>query len=255
MKTNSNYLIRKTHRYLGLFLGIQFIFWTVGGLYFSWNNIDKVHGDHLRKHPPLLTGNLNLVSPQKAINELNSISKIDAVISLEVVNVLNVPTYRITYLANNKKQIALANGQTGDLRGNLTKEEAVAIAESLYIPDNKIDRVEYITEVDKHSEYREKPLPAWGIFFDHPDAPAIYVGANTGAFEAIRHDTWRTFDFLWMLHTMDFEARDNFGNKLLQAFSVLGLITVISGFILYYISSPTIRKLKKRKGKTKNQKK
>ena len=25
--------IRKTHRYLGLFLGIQFLFWTISGLY------------------------------------------------------------------------------------------------------------------------------------------------------------------------------------------------------------------------------
>ena len=42
------FTIRKTHRYLGLFIGIQFILWTVGGLYFSWTDIDKIHGDHFR---------------------------------------------------------------------------------------------------------------------------------------------------------------------------------------------------------------
>ncbi|WP_425391996.1 hypothetical protein [Ekhidna sp.] len=47
MKRNTNYYIRKAHRYLGLFLGIQFLFWTLGGLYFSWNDIDKIHGEHL----------------------------------------------------------------------------------------------------------------------------------------------------------------------------------------------------------------
>ena len=251
MKKNSNYLIRKSHRYLGIFLGIQFIFWSVGGLYFSWNNIDKVHGDHLHKHPPLLTGELNLISPEIALAQLKQKNKIDSIISLEVVNVLNKPTYRITYVTIDKAKgskvtVALADGQSGNLRGELSREEAVAIAESLYIPNDKVDRVEYITEVDKHSEYREKPLPAWAIFFDHPDAPAIYIGATTGTFEAVRHDTWRTFDFLWMLHTMDFEGRDHFGNKLLQAFSVLGLITVLSGFVLFYISSPTVRKIKKK---------
>jgi len=251
MKKNSNYLLRKSHRYLGLFLGIQFVFWTFGGLYFSWNNIDKVHGDHLRNHTPLLTGNINLVSPDNALAQLKQKSKVDSIINLEVINVLGKPTYRITYLSNDKAEgekvnIALADGQKGDLRSELSKEEAIAIAESLYIPESKIDRVEYITEVDKHSEYREKPLPAWAIFFDHPDSPAIYVGATSGTFEAVRHDTWRTFDFLWMLHTMDFEGRDQFGNKLLQAFSVLGLITVLSGFVLFYISSPTVRKWKKR---------
>ena len=40
--------IRKAHRYLGIFLGIQFIMWTVSGLYFSWTDIDEIHGDHFR---------------------------------------------------------------------------------------------------------------------------------------------------------------------------------------------------------------
>ena len=38
---------RKTHRYLGLFIGVQFLFWTIGGLYFSWNDMDDVHGETL----------------------------------------------------------------------------------------------------------------------------------------------------------------------------------------------------------------
>lgn len=38
MKRNRNYYIRKTHRYLGLFIGIQFIGWTISGLYFSWTD-------------------------------------------------------------------------------------------------------------------------------------------------------------------------------------------------------------------------
>ena len=42
-------LLRKTHRYLGLSIGIQFLAWTVSGLYFSWTDIDKIHGDHYKK--------------------------------------------------------------------------------------------------------------------------------------------------------------------------------------------------------------
>jgi|GEM_PF-4138827 len=42
------YLICKSHRYLGLFIGIQFLFLTVNGLYFSWTNIGETHGDHFK---------------------------------------------------------------------------------------------------------------------------------------------------------------------------------------------------------------
>lgn len=41
-------ITRKWHRYLGFFLGIQFLMWTLGGLYFSWTNIDNIRGDNLK---------------------------------------------------------------------------------------------------------------------------------------------------------------------------------------------------------------
>lgn len=45
MSKSKQYYIRKAHRWLGVLLGIQFIFWTVGGIYFSWSNMDEIHGD------------------------------------------------------------------------------------------------------------------------------------------------------------------------------------------------------------------
>jgi len=36
---------------------------------------------------------------------------------------------------------------------------------------------------------------------------------------------------------MDYEGRDNFANTLLRIFSIFGLVTVLSGFVLFFISS------------------
>ena len=55
--------IRKTHRYLGLFLGIQFLFWTISGMYFSWTNIDDIHGDQFRNMDYVPKAFDNLISP------------------------------------------------------------------------------------------------------------------------------------------------------------------------------------------------
>ncbi|MBT8178551.1 MAG: hypothetical protein HKP60_05455, partial [Eudoraea sp.] len=55
--------IRKTHRYLGLFLGIQFLFWTISGLYFSWTNLDEIHGDHFKDLDRQPKAFANLISP------------------------------------------------------------------------------------------------------------------------------------------------------------------------------------------------
>ena len=62
-------------------------------------------------------------------------------------------------------------------------------------------------------------------------------------FKKVRHQSWRWFDFLWMGHTMDYKGRDNFNNILLRIFSLFGVFTVLSGFVLWGTSSPTIIKL------------
>ncbi len=40
------------HRNLGIFLRIQFLMWTISGIYFSWTEIDEIHGDHFKKEIP-----------------------------------------------------------------------------------------------------------------------------------------------------------------------------------------------------------
>lgn len=38
--------VRKIHKYVGLLISIQLLLWTVSGLYFSFNKIEKIRGDH-----------------------------------------------------------------------------------------------------------------------------------------------------------------------------------------------------------------
>jgi hypothetical protein len=221
--------IRKTHRYLGIFIGIQFLFWTISGLYFSWTNIDEIHGDQYRKE-----------YKPKAFSNLVSPSQLDTSIvihSIQLKNISDTPYYWI----NNEK---LYNAQTGVLKNSITIAEAKNIASMYLLPSLKISKVELIKEVDKQHEYREKLLPAYVISYEEQNNLKAYISVNDGTFQTIRHRSWRWFDFLWMTHTMDYEGRDNMNNLLLRAFSVLGLITVSSGFLLWYSSSPTLRKFR-----------
>ena len=75
MKRKVSLKIRKAHRYLGIFLGIQFLFWTISGLYFSWTNLDEIHGDHYKnlEYEPLSFENLispSLIKIKESINSL-----------------------------------------------------------------------------------------------------------------------------------------------------------------------------------------
>ena len=65
--------LRKTHRWFGVILGIQFLFWTIGGLYFSWSDMDEVHGDHQKAHIHPLGGNIKLTTPQDIIQKITAL--------------------------------------------------------------------------------------------------------------------------------------------------------------------------------------
>ena len=228
IKSKTAIKIRKTHRYLGLFLGIQFLFWTISGLYFSWTNIDEIRGEHLINKNVQLKDFSELISPSK-LNESN-------INSIELRDISGVPYYWI----NNAN---LYNAYTGNLKYSITKNEAIDIAKQNLVGGLEIKSINYISTVDKHHEYRNKLLPAYVISFKDKKNIKAYVSSLDGKFQTVRHRNWRWFDFLWMTHTMDYESRDNFNNTLLRAFSLLGLITVLSGFTLWFTSSPTIRKI------------
>lgn len=236
---NTALKIRKTHRYLGLFLGIQFLIWTISGMYFSWTNIDEIHGDQFRNLNYEPKGFNNLINPS-VLNTSNGIK------TIELRDINNSPYYWI-----NKS--TLFSAIDGKKKENITKEEALYVAKNYMKKGLEITSVQQINEVDKHHEYREKLLPAYVISYKSDVALKAYISKVDGKFQLVRHRDWRIFDFLWMTHTMDYEGRDNINNSVLRAFSLLGLITALSGFLLWFISSSVVRKiLNKKSNFTKN---
>lgn len=237
-RRNYKHYIRKTHRYLGIFIGIQFLFWTLGGLYFSWTNIKEIRGENLRKKDEVLNVSTNLISPKIVLDEIAKTKDISTVQKIQIVEIFNEPFYEIKF----HQETILASAITGKIRLNISEDEAKKIAlESLNEPQN-IKQISYLTteNVGGHHEYREKPLPAWAVTFE--DNLTIYLSAENGQIGAFRTNQWRIYDFLWMLHTMDYQERDNVNNYLLRGVSILGILTIFSGFLLFFVSSKFFRK-------------
>ena len=228
VKAKTSKKIRKAHRYLGLFLGVQFLFWTISGLYFSWTDLDEIHGDHFKKEKEQISFT-NLIN-------INDLEFKDPIKTFELREIADLPYYFIN-------DSILFNAYNGNLKDSISLEEAIKISNKNILDKYKISSVDKIYEVGNHHEYRGKPLPAFVISYEGAEKLKSYVSIIDGKFQTVRHRDWRWFDFLWMTHTMDYETRDDFNNKLIRAFSLLGLITVMSGFLLWFISSKTIRRI------------
>ena len=230
---------RRIHRWLGVIIGAQFLLWTVGGLYFSWTDLDAVHGDHLVRRPPTIPAAAPLVSIAPAIAALQSRMEVRAIQSIDLAMVLGRPTYRVAFQVDSGGRTLsrrqLVDALSGIPRPPLTREEAVAVARAAYAGTSAMRDVEYLAAgaAGAHHEYRDQPLPAWAIRFGDSEGATLYVPAEFGQVHRVRNNRWRWFDTLWMLHTMDYQGRDDFNNLVLRAFSLVGLVTVLSGFVLF----------------------
>lgn len=244
MKSSVNYYSRKIHRYLGVFIGIQFFFWTIGGFYFSWTTIEEIRGEHLRNEKESIAFSKNLVSPSNIIPQIAKRKNVSKLQKIELIEVLKRPFYEITVLDNAAKpRVFLADAITGEIQKTISQDVAKKIAISALKNRSQVTDIELLSEsnVGNHHEYREKPLPVYAVTFEKPSNLTVYVSANTGKVESFRTNSWRVFDFLWMLHTMDYQGRDDFNNYVLRAFSILGMITIASGFLLFFLTSPVFR--------------
>ncbi|MEX0331968.1 MAG: PepSY domain-containing protein [Puniceicoccaceae bacterium] len=238
MKVRWQKWVRKAHRYLGVLIGIQFLLWTIGGLYFSWMDLDTVHGtDRLAPAPTLEDdhdqASLDSILKQLAESDMKRLQRVEFLIISTTAAV-----YRISFEdREGEPATRLFDAASAAEREPLSEEESRLLATLRYDGSAEVLSTEYIEAAGPHDEYRELPLPAYAFTFDDARKTTIYVAPKNARITSLRNNQWRIFDFMWMLHTMDYEGRDNFNNRLLQAFALFGLLTIGSGFALFFMTS------------------
>jgi uncharacterized iron-regulated membrane protein len=75
-------------------------------------------------------------------------------------------------------------------------------------------------------------LPAYRVALADAAGTVVYVDATTGDVTTRRNDRWRTYDWLWSLHIMDYKGREDFNHLLIRFAAVLAMATVLSGIVL-----------------------
>ena len=77
------------------------------------------------------------------------------------------------------------------------------------------------------------PVPVHQIKLKDGRRSKLYVDPFTGKILARRNQYWRIYDFLWMLHIMDFKEREDFNNVFLKVLSLGALGIIFSGYFLF----------------------
>lgn len=219
-------VLRQLHRWIGVLAGLQLLAWTASGLYFTLIPIDEVRGGFLldlKNESPVRLGEVVLISPS-VLAENNRELRGTSLTKIELTTILDKPAYIVDE--------ARYDAVTGERMGFVDEKTARYIVQQR--SSLPITALEYVEEVSGDDEYRGGELPAWRVSLAGNEDASVYVGALSGKIRAVRTNTWRIFDFLWSLHIMDYEDRENFNHVLIQFMAVIGLITVLSGLALFF---------------------
>lgn len=238
MRKNMVRRARVWHRWLGFVFGLQFLLWTLGGLYFSWTSLPNVRGDDIRKSPqPLSLAGLPTAGMGEAMSSFRGLHPKAEILDLRWSEDMGQRGhFLVRYHEKGVEHHARLDAVKATILPDIGPEEAGAIArDGLTIPV-RVAEVRLLERVGQDHEYREKPLPAYAVRLTGETGYTVYVGRETGQIHSIRNTKWRVFDFLWMLHIMDYRGRDDINNLILRIASLLGLITLASGYLLFFLT-------------------
>lgn len=218
-------LSRKAHKWLALVLGIQLFLWALSGFYMVVVDIDIIHGDMLVKNMDRPVGSYsNLGTPIERIAEQYPDFE-----NITLSQMAGRPVYLI-----GGAEVRLLDADTGQQLSPIDEALATQIATFHYAGDGVVSRV-HLLENDPPTELQSRALPLWRVDFDDVWNSSFYIDPNSGQFTTRRHSLWRVFDFLWMLHIMDYDAREDFNNNVLRVFSVFATFLGFSGvWLLFY---------------------
>ncbi len=224
------------HRWLGLIVGLQLLMWSVSGLVFTLLDIDNVHGDFeaTQKPPPVVQVDRIQITPKQAIDAVkNQIS--GDITRVRLRQRFDRTVYEM-YTEGKRPQLAV-DATTGEVITKVTEEEIRRAAKDDFKPDAEITSFKLL-QGEPPLEFRGGPMPVYQVIFDHPKNTHLYISPVTGDVLKRRNKPFRIFDFLWMLHIMDYSERDDFNHPLLTAASVFAVLTSLSGLTLWIYRFP-----------------
>jgi hypothetical protein len=216
---------RRLHKWLGLLVGIQALLWMASGVYMTAISIDIIHGDHLSHvERPAVSAAAVAVQPAQLARQFPGMT------GFRLKHLLGREVYEVKHDGG----LALVDAASGKRLDPLDEGLARKLAQEAYMGEGGIGEVRLLQQLPQEVATRKAPL--WRVDFDDQPGTSLYVSPATGEVVAQRHALWRVFDFLWMLHIMDYDKRSDVNNTLLRSASIAGTLFAVSGLWLLWFT-------------------
>jgi uncharacterized iron-regulated membrane protein len=218
-------LVASIHKWLGLIVGAQLVVWTVSGLFFASFHIIDVRGEKL-VHPATHAGKIDLSRVKlSTMDALKAVAE-DRPAEVILKSLAGEPVYEVRADIG----VFVVSAETGAVLSPLSEDFARKIAEAAWAGTGALQSMELVETAPRESGLAGE---VWAAHFAGEGHPTLYVAAINGQTSLPRTDLWRTYDFLWSLHIMDWgPARENFNTPWMVAAALLAFSTALFGVVL-----------------------
>ncbi len=212
----------RVHIWLGWLIGVPLLFWTISGLWMAARPIDEVRGKALRAEPlPLVLGD-RISAPLVGAR---------AVKALTLEQQPDGTRWIVTFADGG---MARADAHSGNLLPPVARPEAMAITRVAFAGSAKLETMSRF-DVDHVPLDIRRERPAWQAHFS--DGTNVYIDTDTGQLLALRTNQWRLYDWMWGLHIMDLQTRENSSHAILILFAALAGVGMVLALIQLPISA------------------
>lgn len=210
----------KWHIWLGWLAGVPLIIWTLSGLVMVVRPIEEVRGEHLRRDaaPAALPAASEIAVRLPADRPVTSVSA-----RVEQGRVIT----RLTYADESVERF----DEAGRKLAPFSDVEARLLVASAIAGGDRVTDVRLTSAENPPLEFR-RPIAAWQVTL--ADGTHVYVGRDSGEIAAVRTRWWRLFDFMWGLHIMDLQTREDTHHPILIGFAALALVSTLLGTTLLF---------------------
>lgn len=229
---------RHIHKWVGLILGVQFMLWAISGAMMATLDMKSVGGgEEAREAGPFLLPSKGAAWPtvQRALGTI-------PIRDVSVQPLLGRPVLKIE-MARDTRLFDAATGAAIRIDADLAREIAL-MAHPARPPVREVASLDRITLA-----VRDHVLPIWRVDFADEANSSFYVSGATGALLERRNDSWRLWDFFWMLHTMDYANRVSFNHPLIVTVAIGAVWLALTGLYLVLKTNwqPELRWLRPRR--------
>ena len=221
--------LRRYHIWLGWLIGVPMLFWTISGVLMVVKPIEEVRGAALLSDPPPVRTTIPPVAPALDVRPLSK---------LTLEQRATGPRWVLAFADGTSR---LADPATGRLLPAMSPADAARELGARYAGKARIASVSHIDPANPPLDLR-RPLDSWKISMS--DGTFFYVDRWTGEIAARRTAWWRFYDFMWGLHIMDLQTREDAHNPWLIGFGIVAAVTTVMALVLLPMTS---RRKKKRK--------